>query len=70
MYHPGRTQKDLRRHILEGMYGGIGRNGHVHEGLTTEIAVKMISHTHKHINEFILDTQGKYDLVGFVGHLI
>ena len=70
MYHPGRTHKDLRRHILEGMYGGIGRNGHVHEGLTTELAVKMISHTHQHINQFILETQGKHDLVGCVGNLI
>ena len=69
MYHPGRTHKDLRKHILAGMYGGPGRNGVVHTGLTPELAQKIISHTHKHINKFILDTQGKHDMTGTVGTL-
>ena len=69
MYHPGRTHKDLRRHILAGMYGGPGRNGKVHTGLDAELAQKLILHTHKHINKFILDTQGKHNMVGSVGSL-
>ena len=66
MYHPGRSHKDLRRQILAGMYGGPARNGQVHEGLTAELAMKLIQHTHKHINKFILDTQDKHTLVGCV----
>ena len=69
MYHPGRSHKDLRRQILAGMYGGPGRNGQVHEGLTAELAAKLIAHTHTHINKFILETQDKHTLVGRVGHL-
>ena len=69
MYHPGRTHKDLRRHVLSGMYGGAGRNGSVHEGMTPELAAKLINHTHKHINKFILDTQDIHGLVGCVGSL-
>ena len=69
MYHPGRTHKDLRRQILAGMYGGPARNGDVHEGLTVEMAVKLINHTHKHINKFLVDTRDKHDLVGTVGYL-
>ena len=69
MYHPGRTHKDLRRHILNGMYGGAGRNGKVHEGLTAELAMKLILHTHKHINKFILETQDKHNMIGSVGSL-
>ena len=67
MYHPGRSHKDLRRQILAGMYGGPGRNGQVHEGLTAELAAKLIAHTHTHINKFILETQDKHTLVGRVG---
>ena len=48
-YHPGHTHKDLGKHILAGMYGGPGRNGVVHTGLTPELAQKIVSHTHKHI---------------------
>ena len=70
MYHPGRTHKDLRRHILTGMYGGEGRNGKVHEGLTPELARNLILHTHKHINKFILETQDKHNMRGSVGNLI
>ena len=69
MYHPGRTHKDLRRQILAGMYGGPSRNGAVHEGLGAELASKLIQHTHKHINKFILDTHTKHDMVGDVGSL-
>ena len=69
MYHPGRTHKDLRRQILQGMYGGPGRNGSVHSGLTPELAKKLIAHTHKHINKFILDTSIKHTMVGRVGFL-
>lgn len=69
MYHPGRTHKDLRRQILAGMYGGPGRNGAVHLGLTVELARSLISHTHKHINKFLLDTHAKHGMVGSVGFL-
>ena len=69
MYHPGRTHKDLLRHILQGMYGGLGRNGQMHTGLTPDLAAKLILHTHKHINEFIVKTQDIHGLVGCVGSL-
>ena len=69
MYHPGRNHKDLRRQILAGMYGGPARNGDVHLGLTPELAKKLISHTHKHINKFLLDTRDKHTFVGTVGNL-
>ena len=69
MYHPGRTHKDLRRQILCGMYGGAARHGDVHAGLTAEIAMKLINHTHKHINKFLHDTRDKHNFVGGVGDL-
>ena len=67
MYHPDHTHKDLRRHILEGMYGGSGRNEQVHTGMTPDLVVKLINHTHKHIDKFILDTQDTHGLVGGIG---
>ena len=69
MYHPGRSHKDLRRQILQGMYGGPARNGKVHVGMTVELASKLIAHTHKHINKFILDTQDSHDMIGCIGSL-
>ena len=69
MYHPGHTHKDLRRHILQGMYGGMGRNEQVHTGLTPGLASSLIKHTHKHINEFIAKTQHIHGLVCCVGSL-
>ena len=69
MYHPGRTHKDLRRQILHGMYGGPGRNGLIHAGLTAELTQKLITHTHKHIDKFILETQDKHGMTGTVGDL-
>ena len=33
-----------------------GRNELIHEDLIAELAQKLITHTHKHINQFILDT--------------
>ena len=68
-YHPGRTHKDLRRHILKGMYGGMGRGHKLHAGLTAEIATKLILHTHKHINKFIDDTRNMNNMHGYIGHL-
>lgn len=67
-YHPGRTHKDLRRHILSGMYGGVV-GGKVHTGVTPELAQKFIAHTHKHINEFIVKTQSRHNLRGELGYL-
>lgn len=49
--------------------GGAGRNGKVHEGLTPELAVSLIRHTHKHINKFILETQDKHNMIGSVASL-
>ena len=48
VHHPGHSHKDLRRQILHGMYGGPARNGKVHEGLTPELAAKLIAHTQTH----------------------
>lgn len=64
-YHPGRTSKDLRKHILEGMYGSPdGR----HAGLDSDLVTKLILHTHKFINEFI-KTQLELNGRGLVGDL-
>jgi len=48
-YYPGRTSKDLRRQILEGMYGSPDGK---HKGLDAELAQKLILKTHQYINEF------------------
>ena len=68
-YHPGRTHKDLRRHILKGMYGGLGRGGVQHTGLTAELAQKLILHTHKHINTFLDKTRPTHNMRGYLGNL-
>ena len=49
MYHPGRSAKDLRQHILQGMYGNPAKR---HAGLDAALAQKLILKTHKFINEF------------------
>ena len=67
-YHPGRTHKDLRRHILWGMYGGVVEHGDIHTGVTPELAQKFINHTHKHINEFVAKTSHLHTLEGNVGY--
>ena len=46
-----------------------GRNGPIHEDLTTELAQKLITPTHKHIDKFILETQTKHGMTGTVGDL-
>ena len=51
------------------MYGGPGRNGLIHAGLTAELTQKLITHTHKHIDKFILETQDKHGMTGTVGDL-
>jgi hypothetical protein len=48
-YHPGRTTKDVRKHILQGMYGSPDGK---HTGLDADLAAKIIAKTHKYINEF------------------
>ena len=48
-YHPGRSSKDLRKHILQGMYGSPDGK---HTGLDADLASKIILKTHKFINEF------------------
>ena len=64
-YFPGRTAKDLRRQIFEGMYGSPdGR----HKGLGAELANKLILKTHKFINEFAVK-QPKLVGRGLVGDL-
>ncbi len=65
---PGRTHKDLRQQILSGMYGGETCTA-IHEGLTPELAQKLILHTHKHINKFLVETQGQHSFMGEVGYL-
>ena len=70
MYFPGRTHKDLRKQILAGMYGGVGKHGETHTGLTAELAQKMIAHTHKHINEFLRKTEGKHNFRGDIGYFL
>ena len=67
MYFPGRSHKDLRKQILSGMYGGKTRTG-IHQGLTPELAQKLILHTHTHINSFLKDTQDMHEFVGDIGH--
>ena len=52
-YYPGRTAKDLRGQILQGMYGGPKRDGGRHPGVTSILCQKFILHTHKYINEYI-----------------
>jgi len=68
MYFPVHYHKDLRNQILTGTHGGVDKYGEVHTGLTAELAVKMIAHTHKHINEFLRKTQGQHNYVGNVGY--
>ena len=51
------------------MYGGPVRNWQVHTGLTSELDQKLINHTHKHINQFILDTHHIHGVTGVVGSL-
>ena len=62
-YFPGRGAKDLRKHILEGMYGSGDRK---HRGFDGDLASKLILRTHKYINEFVRD-QGELDGRGLVG---
>ena len=62
-YFPGRGSKDLRRHILEGMYGSGDRK---HSGLDGDLANKLILKTHKYINEFVL-SQDELNGRGLVG---
>ena len=54
---------------LTGMYGGVPCHGDMHSGLTAEIAVKLINHTHKHINKFLHVTREKHNFEGVVGKL-
>ena len=62
-YHPGRTSKDLRKHILQGMYGSPDGK---HNGLDAELAHKIIMRTHKFINEFAV-SQPELNGRGLVG---
>ena len=48
-YFPGRGAKEVRTHILEGMYGS--RDGR-HRGLDGDLATKLILKTHRYINDF------------------
>lgn len=64
-YFPGRTSKDLRRQILEGMYGSPDGK---HKGLDAELAHKLILKTHKFINEFAIK-QPELSGRGLVGDL-
>ena len=64
-YYPGRTSKDLRKHILEGMYGSPDGK---HKGLDAELAQKFILKTHKYINKFAAKQPELVDR-GLVGDL-
>ena len=52
-YYPGRTARDLRTQIIQGMYGGPKRDGGTHSGVDTLLCQQFILHTHKCINEYI-----------------
>ena len=70
-YFPGRRHKELRDHILKGMYGGPNRHSHKdHAGLDSDLASKLILHSHKHINNFIEKTSTEHNMVGVLGELV
>ena len=68
-YYPGRTQKDVREHVLAGMYGGPKRDGGVHSGVDSTLAQKFILHTHIYINEYIEKLSPTLRGRGTVGNL-
>ena len=48
-YYPGRTARDLRTQIIQGMYGGPKRDGGTHSGVDALLVQKnYITHTHTH----------------------
>ena len=68
-WYPGRTAKDVRNHVLEGMYGGPKRDGGHHSGVDACLAQKFILHTHKYINEYISDMSPTHRGRGTIGNL-
>ena len=68
-YYPGRTQKDVRKHVLAGMYGGPKRDGGVHAGVDSTLTQKFILHTHIYINEYIEKLSPTLRGRGTVGNL-
>ena len=70
-YHPGRRHKELRDHILKGMYGGPNRHSpKPHTGLDSHLAQSLINHSHKHINIFIQKTLNEHNMTGVLGSLV
>ena len=70
-YHPGRRHKELRQHILKGMYGGPNRHSpKPHTGMDSDLAQSFINHTHKHINMFIQKTHNEHNMTGVLGDLV
>ena len=68
-WYPGRTAKDVRNHVLQGMYGGVKRDGGRHSGVDSCLAQKFILHTHKYINEYISDMSPMHKGRGTIGNL-
>ena len=69
-WYPGRTAKDVRNHVLQGMYGGPKRDGGLHSGVDACLAQKFILHTHKYINEYAADMSPTHRGRGTIGNLV
>ena len=70
-YHPGRKYRELRDHILKGMYGGVNRHSpKPHDGLDSHLAQSLIQHSQKHINIFLQKTINEHHMTGVLGELV
>ena len=69
-WYPGRTAKDVREHVIKGMYGGEKRDGGNHSGVDSCLVQKFILHTHKYINEYISEMSPTHRGRGTMGNLM